>query len=477
MTPSGPNLVLVVLDTARADLVGARDDSAFAQLGRRGRRFLRAVAPAPWTLPSHASILSGLRPSEHGVTGAAVMTPAGPRSPRSVIEGLPRWLPKTLQHNGFATFCASGNPWMGRATGLASGFGTVFEAWRSAPLPKLADPLATTGDPAGPRTARSAAVYARRALGVGDGGASASLSVFRSFLDGRGDRPFFGFFNVMEPHAPYAPPRGHGGRRGLAALRTVRRWNADRMLRYCTGREEITDSELAVLRSQYRAEISYTESWLARLLATLDETGMLDETLVAVTADHGENLGEHHRLSHILSMHETLLHVPLAIAGPGVPPGEERAPVGLTALHATLLAALDGRWIDPVAAGAPVAEYESAAAQVSGARRLDDQVPEELREELRTRWMAAYEGRFKYTATSDGREMLVDLEADPGEACDVSAEHPGPLHRLRGLRGTWAGEHGRADEPAGPDAEIAAPDEPAGLDAEIAAHLEGLGYL
>ena len=464
MTPSGPNLVLVVLDTARADLVGAGPDSAFSQFGRRGRRLHHAVAPAPWTLPSHVSILSGLRPSEHGVTGASVMTPEGPRSPAPLIRSLPAWLPEVMRRKGFATFCASGNPWIGADTGLTHGFETVFEAWRAASLPKLADPLGVGGGPAG--SGRRAEVYTRRALGLGDGGAAASLSVFRSFLDGRGDRPFFGFFNVMEPHAPYAAPRGHGARRSLAALRTVRRWNADRMLRYCTDREEIAADELSMLRSQYRAEISYTDAWLGRLLQALDDVSLLGETVVAVTADHGENLGEHHRLSHVHSMHETLLHVPLAIAGPGVGTGDGAVPVGLAALPATLLAALDGRWLDPAAAGAPVAEYESAAAQVSGARRLDEQVPPELRDDLRARWVATYEGTLKYTATSDGRERLVDLAADPGEERDVAGEHPGALGRLRGVRGAWAGD----PKDGGRDLESR-------LDAEITSHLEGLGYL
>jgi hypothetical protein len=155
------------------------------------------------------------------------------------------------------------------------------------------------------------------------------------------------------------------------------------------------------------------------------------------------------------------------MAGPGVPAGEERAPVGLTALPATLLAALEGRWQDPAATGAgggpaAVAEYESAAAQVSGARRLDEQVPPELRDRLRARWVAAYEGSLKYTASSDGVERLVDLETDPAEERDVSPAHPEPFARLRAVRGAWAG-----DLEAGGEV----------LDAEITAHLEGLGYL
>ncbi len=110
----------------------------------------------------------------------------------------------------------------------------------------------------------------------------------------------------------------------------------------------------------------------------------------------------------------------------------------------------------------PVAEYESAAAQVSGARRLDEQVPPELRERLRARWFAAYEGSLKYTASSGGHERLVDLEADPAEEHDVSPAHPEPLARLRAARRGWAGDAETGGEV---------------LDAEITAHLEGLGYL
>ncbi len=464
--PTGPNVLLVVLDTARADAVGTSRDAAFSQLGRLGRRFHRAVAPAPWTLPSHASIFTGLRPSEHGVTGAAVLTDAGPRSPRPRVEALAeRWLPEVLRRKGYATFAATGNPWVGEAVGLTFGFERVYESWREARLPKLADPLAGSSS-AG--FSRKAAVYSRRALGLGDGGAMRSLGEFRDFLAGRGARPFFAFFNIMEPHAPYAPPHGYGGvrlKRRPAAIRAVRRWNADRMLSYCMGREEIGEGELALLFALYRGEISYTDHWLGQLLDVLDSGGLTEDTVVIVTADHGENLGEHHLLSHVMSMHETLLHVPLVVSGPGVPPGEEHHPVGLTSLAPLIGGLLGGDWSDPASLPA-VAEYESAASQVSGARRLDEQVgavPPEVAAALRAKWVAAYEGRFKYVASSTGEEALRDLVADPGESSDVAAEHPDVVARLRAARGAWAGE--------------SAPGEDAALDAEITAHLEGLGYL
>ena len=85
--------------------------------------------------------------------------------------------------------------------------------------------------------------------------------------------------------------------------------------------------------------------------------GRLDDTVVIVTSDHGENLGEHHLLSHVLSMHETLLRVPLAMAGPYVDAGVEESPVGLTSLVSTIRSLTDGRWDDPASRRDPTAKF------------------------------------------------------------------------------------------------------------------------
>jgi arylsulfatase A-like enzyme len=475
MPADRPNVLLVVLDTARADSVGTRHDTAFAQLSRRGRGYSRAVAPAPWTLPSHASLFSGLRPGLHGVTGASVMTSTGVHSPRQRIHGLAdRWLPMDLKRRGYATFAASANPWVGEAVGLTQGFDTVFEAWRHAPLPKLSDPLSGPSRSGLAARVHAAEVYARRTIGIGDGGAAASLDAFERFLgEKQSGEPFFAFFNVMEPHAPYAPPRGHDTlalRRRPAAIKAVRRWNADRMLAFCMGRQEIPPDELDLLRELYRGEISYTDAWLARLFEGLDHRGQLGDALVIVTADHGENLGEHHLLSHVMSMHETLLHVPLAISGPSVPRGSEGAPVGLTSIRDTVLAATHGDWLDPAAAGAVIAEYESASAQVSGARPIDQRVGDitpELRDRLRARWTAVYDGAWKLVSATNGEEHLHDLDTDPEEANDVSTTEPQVMERLRDLLPAAAGTDALDPDQRTHDV----------LDAEITRHLEGLGYL
>jgi arylsulfatase A-like enzyme len=475
MAPDRPNVLLVVLDTARADSVGSGHDTAFAQLTRRGREYSRAVAPAPWTLPSHASLFSGLRPGLHGVTGASVLTTTGVHSPRQRIEELAdHWLPMDLKRRGYATFAASANPWVGEAVGLTQGFDTVFEAWRHAPLPKLSDPLSGTSRSGLAAKIHAAEVYARRTMGIGDAGAATSLDAFDRFRTGLdGGAPYFAFFNVMEPHAPYAPPRGHDAlelRRRPAAIKAVRRWNADRMLAYCMGRQEILPDELDLLRELYRGEISYTDAWLARLFEGLDRRGHLEDTLVIVTADHGENLGEHHLLSHVMSMHQTLLHVPLAISGPGVPAGSVSAPVGLTSIRDTVLAAADGEWLDPAGTGPVIAEYESASAQVSGARPIDQRVGDitpQLRERLRARWTAVYDGAWKLVSSTNGEEHLHDLEADPEEANDAATTEPQVMERLRALL------------PAAADSDGLDPDQRIHdvLDAEITSHLEGLGYL
>jgi len=462
------NLLLIVFDTAREDALRPDAAPAVRDLANRGRWFAHAVAPAPWTLPSHASILTGRRPSEHGITGAAVMSSEGPRSTRPAIEALgDAWLPDGLRRRGYATFGSSANPWIGPALGFNHGFDEFHESWRHAKLPKLGSPLEvrTGGDSSLGRYAKAARVHARRMTGRGDGGAEYSLTALERFLDS-GRRPFFGFLNLMEPHAPYVPPAGNGvgGRKRLEALSAVRRWTADRMILFSLGRDEISASDLALLAEMYAAELRYCDRVLARTLELLDRRGLLEETVVAVTSDHGESLGEHHKLSHVLSMHEPLLHVPLVVAGPGVPSGRDESVTGLLALAPMLAGLASGSWAEPDPDRA-VAEYESASNQVSAGERIEERfggLTEDQRTMVRSRWVAAYEGRFKYLVSSEGEEALYDLEADPGETRDVRADHADVVSRLAGRRGTWAGaEEGSAEA----------------LDEEIVSHLQGLGYL
>ncbi|MCA1726872.1 MAG: sulfatase-like hydrolase/transferase [Actinobacteria bacterium] len=292
-----------------------------------------------------------------------------------------------------------------------------------------------------------------------------TLDAFGSFLDGN-RRPFFGFMNMMEPHAPYVPPAGFGagGRRRLEALRAVRRWTADRMILFSLGRDEISADDLQLLSEMYAAELSYCDRVLARVLESLDQRGLLDDTVIAVTSDHGESLGEHHKLSHVLSMHEPLLHVPLAVSGPGVPPGTHDGVMGLLSLAPMLRGLAAERWAEPDPQLA-IAEYESASNQVSAGERIEERfggLTDEQRVMVRARWVAAYEGRFKYLASSEGEEALYDLDADPAESRDVRERHPDVAARAAARRGRWAGAE---DVPA------------EALDEEIVSHLQGLGYL
>lgn len=464
------NLLLMVFDTAREDALRPETAPAIGDLAGRGRWYRHAVAPAPWTLPSHGSILTGRRPSEHGITGASVMQAGGPRSTRPIIEGLADgWLPEHLRRAGYATFGCSANPWIGPALGFNHGFEAFHESWRHAKLPKLGSPLEvrTGNDSSLGRYAKAARVHARRIAGRGDGGAEFSLAALERFLDGNANRrPFFAFLNLMEPHAPYVPPAsfGAGGRRRLEGLSAVRRWTADRMILFSLGRDEISAADLALLREMYEGELRYCDRVLARTLDALEARGVLDETVIAVTSDHGESLGEHHKLSHVLSMHEPLLHVPLVVAGPGVPPGSEDAVTGLLSLAPMFAGLAADRWA-PAAPESAVAEYESASNQVSAGQRIEERfggLSEEQRAMVRSRWVAAYEDRFKYLASSEGDEALYDLAADPTETHDVRAENSAVTARLAARRGSWAGAEETPAE---------------ALDEEIVSHLQGLGYL
>jgi arylsulfatase A-like enzyme len=127
--PNPPNLILAVLDTARADevlrpgvLPGIR------ALAERGMVFSNAISPAPWTLPSHASLFSGLLPNEHGLTGDLALAGGHLRPVEGRIGELAdRWVPAVLQRAGYETFAASANPWITRRMGFGAGFDRFVE--------------------------------------------------------------------------------------------------------------------------------------------------------------------------------------------------------------------------------------------------------------------------------------------------------------------------------------------------------------
>jgi arylsulfatase A-like enzyme/parvulin-like peptidyl-prolyl isomerase len=255
-TSSPGNLLLVTIDTLRADHVGAYGDpkaqtAALDRLAREGVLVEEAVAHVPQTRPSHASILTGRYPYEHGLRDNA----AGPLAP-----GMPT-LATVLKAAGYDTAAFIGAYPVSRSSGLDRGF-ELYD-----------DPFETAVDG---RTERRAQEVVDRALG---------------WLRRARGRPFLAWVHLFDPHAPYTPPQPFAGR--------------------FAGR-------------LYDGEVAYADSQVERLLAWLDSSGLRRNTLVVVTSDHGEGLGEHGEEEHGLLVYDSTLRVPLVLSWAGHLPAGAR---------------------------------------------------------------------------------------------------------------------------------------------------------
>src|SRR4051812_23868858 len=243
----------------------------------------------------------------------------------------PQLLPVVLREAGYATRAVSANPWIHPTRGFDVGF-DEFVAVQGTHRHSGFNAGAGAGDSqsslARLRAAAPRAVDAIRARA--DHGAAEAAGVVRRWVDTLDrSRPFFWFVNLLECHSPYAPPRrfatlgpldrvraafDHEHVNGLLALWAIN-----------SGAREVAPERLERMRRAYPGGVLAADAWVADLLAELDRGGVLDDTLVVVTSDHGENLGEAGRVAHSLWLDDRLVRVPLISAGP-VTPATDGAP-------------------------------------------------------------------------------------------------------------------------------------------------------
>jgi arylsulfatase A-like enzyme/Tfp pilus assembly protein PilF len=256
----GPNVLLVTIDTLRADRVGAYGHAAAAtpaidRLAREGVLALDAVVQVPQTRPSHASIFTGRYPYEHGIRD---------NYSRPLAPGTPT-LASILRQRGWDTGAFIGAYPVSRPSGLDQGF-SVYD-----------DPFATADDETRQaRTERRAKEVVDRAL---------------EWLARPRSKPFFAWVHLFDPHAPYEAPAPFRERHAA---------------------------------SPYDGEVAYADSQVGRLVSWLDASGRRGTTLVVVTSDHGEGLGDHGEDEHMLFVYDSTLKVPLVLSWPGGLPAGAR---------------------------------------------------------------------------------------------------------------------------------------------------------
>lgn len=421
-----PNLILIVLDAARADHfepygAPAGSTPTVADLARSGSHVRHAYAAGSWTIPSHAALFTGLLPRDAGLARAPGGTPQSCKPRLEELRG--RLLPEVLRRAGYETRAISANGWLTPASGFATGF-ERFE---------LVDPSRSLS--AGSPGARNAAV----AMWEGwrarvDDGARAAGALLEGWMREPRRRPFFWFVNLVEAHSPYLPPAPYNDLPALQRIRAAREarryLNLSMMWRASLGQLELPAGAVERMRRLYASSIRSLDDWIARALEGLQETKLLDETLVIVTADHGENLGENGMLGHAFSLDERLLRVPLVSAGPVTLADDEVLSLAAVPNRLGRALDLDGHpWEEPLPGGVAAAQFDPPTGPDDPRNqtlldrwRVTDPLGE-LKERFTTPLTCATDGSKKLLATGE-RVELIDLEEDPLERRPLPVELP-----------------------------------------------------
>lgn len=414
-----PNIVLIVMDTVRRDHLSCygyhRDTTPFLRrLATEGVVFDNVVSTSPWTLPSHASVFSGLYPSQHGATHASLNL--------SMDLDL---LSEILADAGYQTVGFSANPWVGQSTGMDQGFHVLEEVWRDLCTDNLFSLV---------RISHSMA-------GVGlDQGARKILQRGRLWLRKCYDPafPVFFFANFMDAHSPYSliPSAYRQMYQGnVVEEGRMKQLDRERPL-HLYGERKLGPEEFEILEGLYDGGIRYLDERLRQLEALLINHGLAGdrETLWIFTSDHGENFGEHGLVDHEFAVNEALIRVALILRFPGrIAAGTRCASrVQNLDIFGTILDAAGLEDVDrkeslgllPPPNGRQLRQYEVAEyfrpeVLLKMARRQGHDASRYDRS-LRT----ILRGDWKYVWASDGADELYDLKQDPDEEENLAEMHP-----------------------------------------------------
>ena len=417
-TSAGRNLLLVLVDTLRADRVGlyGHDENTTPNLDRLAGEslvFERAISQSSWTMPATASVLTGLYPLEHGVTDG------------QALDFRFETVAEVLQESGFTTFAISANPIVGRSEGFHQGFEEfVHRPW-----------------------ARASVVN----------------ELLLQILEENRNLRWFGYVHYIDPHDPYKAPTAES--RTLEAeysgpyaeqANFKRLWDA---VNFGIGQPVFGREDLQYLLSAYDEEIRYWDSEFGKLLDAVGRLGILDNTVLIVVSDHGEEFLEHGKLKHGMHLYDESVRVPLLIWAPGLVEPERREQPIETRLVSDAILELMGGAEGSKPGGGLLSERRPLAFGHSGHARLAGVTG-------RTELASVQTAEWKYLASLEAeRYELFNLKRDPQETVNLADQELPVLSRLQETLDRWLIttrlQHGDEVEP----------------DPEILEKLRALGYV
>jgi arylsulfatase A-like enzyme len=474
--PAGParsdaaNLVLIVLDTVRADRFGLYGHSrpttpAIDAWAKQGMTFDLAYSAAPWTLPSHLTMFTGLWPHEHG---ARVDRPYSGAAPT---------LAEALHARGHATAGFVANTRMCNSLyGVGRGFATYVDDPAIQEISARAIIRAcAVGDLLLKASARAVARGAAQPRSKARRPAHTVLAEARAWLDHQYDasprespssrRPYFLFVNLMDAHGPYLPPPHVAGRFASGKTTLPKEAQAARGWFAVKARNEAAPAHRPACQRELdeitrRLSDLYDECLLGldaavgKFLDDLRRDGLLENTWVAITSDHGEHFGEHDLFGHGASLYNELTHVPLILIPPmneeparDIPPRGLRvtSPVSLRDLPFTLATLVDPAGSHPFP-GQSLArfwtEVDPSADPVLAQLEAQPLEGHDVQAELVTKMDALiHEERILIESNAHG-QALFDLRGDRAQHTNL-VERPAESERLRRLKDTLQRLSGR----------------------------------
>ncbi len=401
-----PSVLLISIDSLRADHVRCygydrETTPAIDALAREGARFSTVISPTSWTLPAQLTLLTGLPPEAHGVVNDR----------RRLRAGVPT-LASAFQRAGYETAGFAAGPYLAAEYGFLAGF-DFYDDGRIA------------GTFSSHRSRR---------------GSAEVVDATEAWLGSRAAaprRPFFAFVHLFDCHAEYAPPPPFDalfdpGYRGPVDGRVD-----DRRV----VRPGMAPRDLAHLVALYDGAIRFTDSCVGHLVEYLRKRGALDDTIVVVTADHGEEFFEHGAIAHENNLYDEVLRVPLVIRYPAALPrgSTVTAAVRLMDVPPTLLAlaGASDRRFGRLRDGGPQACVNLLPLTRGGTR--GDAPPLVAFGDLHGTVASVRTDRFKLVRRAFGpvKEELYDLQADPGERRNLAPSGPAILSEMRSALSEW----------------------------------------
>lgn len=455
-----PNIILLVLDTHRAErmsIYGYDKDTTpvLGEFAEGATVFDYGIAPAPWTVPSHASMFSGLYPTVHQTVQSYTALP----------ENVPT-LAELLNKNGYQTVGFCNNPLVGVLdNGLRRGFDKFYNYSGTIPdMPEIGemtslkklqhrtnDLLQKVTTPIERQFGRSplllklatlplfVPIWSRSFNFKGD--TQRSLSDMGDYLKhyfSTSEQPLFMFINMMETHLPYYPPNHIIDkwvpyyRKDREARAFANKFNTESYRWMAPMLEPFSKLQQTVLNDMYDAEVAYQDRQLRKIFRALKRSGQLDNTLVMVVSDHGESIGEHDFMGHAFVVYNELVRVPFFARYPEMFPAGKRVEEQVSTRR-VFHTALEAAGIEYEGYGHPVHDLSLTRA-VEGKDPADEVVVSEAfppqnfidvmemtnpeaveRFQVKKMRRSIHQGNLKLMTVGGQPDELFDVEADPFE--------------------------------------------------------------